>query len=806
MSRTLRKMFDGALRIAIPMIQRDYAHGRDSAVEVRERFLSALQEALDRPGGDPYEPLDLDFVYGSRAAAGEFAPLDGQQRLTTLFLLHWYLALRDGEIDDFRSWACFPGLGEAQRPAAAFSYEVRPSSRDFFDRIVGANIDLDDLLAPGDGESGPLSRTIRDQHWFFRSWLRDPTIQSCLAVLDAIHQRFGSSSGHYRRLVDPEEPAITFQFLDLQELGLTDDLYIKMNARGKPLTEFETFKASFQKHVHDVLGASTRQLATDAGSTAVPTSLYVANRFDTAWCDLFWEYRGVATNADQQTMNAIRGVALLNWPTVASARAEKEVLETLEQLRAAEVTTYYDFFESDCLGPEFIGRLIDLFDRWSSDPGAPGRNLQDTRYYDEVGAFRRVVQRGHLGPRSGLAYSEWVQFLAWSRYLLTDLPLEGLADWMRLVVNLSENTIFNRTREFRAALDGMGALLGASGDGLLKYLAEGGTVDGFNKQQVQEERLKAQLILRNQEWRTLIEAAETHAYFRGQIEFLLEFSGVLALWLKDDPICPWDDQEDAVFRQQFLLATRRARTMFHEGDPQDGSRPGLRALDGYLWERALLCEGNYLLSNRLNHGLLVDSDRDLSWKRLLRADLRDKTLQAKRALLGRLFDHVDPEDVEASLLARIEQGVGDDPTDDLGLPGWRERLVEDPSLIKYCRRHRLLRVVPGHSIYLLSKKRRNGRHLALFTKHLEGRVQSLLDDGLLKPFSHALCDEVMTDTEETWLTVTGAGQPVYVEYSEGAFQLMAPVALADEDGTRRWTVAPDDIEGRLVELAERARR
>ena len=29
-------------------------------------------------------------------------------------------------------------------------------------------------------------------------------------------------------------------------MGLNDDLYIKMNSRGKPLTEFENFKARFQ--------------------------------------------------------------------------------------------------------------------------------------------------------------------------------------------------------------------------------------------------------------------------------------------------------------------------------------------------------------------------------------------------------------------------------------------------------------------------------------------------------------------------------------------------------------------------------
>ena len=79
-------------QIQIPIIQRDYAQGRiDPKVsEIREGFLSALVEALKT--SDNSNPLILDFIYGSTINNNSlFIPLDGQQRLTTLFLLHWYL-------------------------------------------------------------------------------------------------------------------------------------------------------------------------------------------------------------------------------------------------------------------------------------------------------------------------------------------------------------------------------------------------------------------------------------------------------------------------------------------------------------------------------------------------------------------------------------------------------------------------------------------------------------------------------------------------------------------------------------------
>ena len=83
---------DAVTSIEIPLIQRDYAQGRtDSRVtEIRDRFLDVLYDAVT---GDAN--VGLDFVYGD-VEGGTLRPLDGQQRLTTLFLLHWYLGYRAG--------------------------------------------------------------------------------------------------------------------------------------------------------------------------------------------------------------------------------------------------------------------------------------------------------------------------------------------------------------------------------------------------------------------------------------------------------------------------------------------------------------------------------------------------------------------------------------------------------------------------------------------------------------------------------------------------------------------------------------
>ena len=121
--------------VVIPIIQRDYAQGRVGFENLREKFLGSLLTAL-KTG----EQLKLDFVYGSTNHQHQFYPLDGQQRLTTLWLLHWYIAYRLNKLTD----------SSIIDRLLHFSYETRSSSKQFCERLVkyGAkNLSTEDLIA-----------------------------------------------------------------------------------------------------------------------------------------------------------------------------------------------------------------------------------------------------------------------------------------------------------------------------------------------------------------------------------------------------------------------------------------------------------------------------------------------------------------------------------------------------------------------------------------------------------------------------------------------------------------------------------
>ncbi len=252
--------------IIIPKIQRDYAQGReDKKVEIiRNSILDDFEKILlsDR------DQLNLDFVYGSNDY-GKIIPLDGQQRLTTLFLLHIYLSKVSGN------------CGEKNREIfKKFKYEIRSSTQKFIDALV----------------DNKFSEDIENQPWFFNSWKKDPTVKGMLVMFKAIHEKFNGKGELWNKLENEEK--ITFYFLPLNKFKLTDELYVKMNSRGKPLSDLENFKAWLDEKLAQLNGFDNSDWSL---------------KLDTTWTDLFWNNDNDDYSVDNEMLNFFRGIAMYNY-------------------------------------------------------------------------------------------------------------------------------------------------------------------------------------------------------------------------------------------------------------------------------------------------------------------------------------------------------------------------------------------------------------------------------------------------------------------------------------------------------------
>ncbi|WP_422993583.1 DUF262 domain-containing protein [Undibacterium sp. Di24W] len=692
------------LVVEIPIIQRDYAQGREKQSAVREAFLTALFSYLEE--GKTHR--DLDFVYGSVALneadnlidggdiSGRFIPLDGQQRLTTLFLLHWYLGQISGKAEYFRT-----ALGVNGR--SRFTYKTRSSSREFCDALLKHDLNLE-YLRNNDGNEKIISATIQDASWFYLSWSGDPTIRAMLNMLDAIHQKFKGCADFFERLVDEENPVITFLFLNLHEFNLTDDLYIKMNARGKPLTHFENFKARLEKKLKS-FGGPWPVYKLKFRDLPVGGYEYFIHKIDTDWADIFWDYRNESSDDntyDDELMNFI-AMALANCHLLQTGQ-ESKMFGSVGVVRRL---SFMEYEGAGCLTQGNLAQLITQLDLLGSH-GKIKQYLDTNPYYDEEKVFKKIIT-------NTTNYSEKLRFYAFYELLARGFRDEHLLDWMRVIFNLTENTPFNTLDNYYRALKSLRDLI-AHAEPIHTLLKRNVVVLGFTQEQILEEKIKAHLLTKSPAWKQEILKTEAHPYFEGQIGFILKFSGIVDYY-NEHFSTDWGDSDVNYFKQ-FCFYAQSSSAVF-----------SLIAADSrninYAWERAVLSKGFYMNGTTVDRFNLLSArginniDRDHSWKRLLRPIGKDPLWDQKQSFVKAVFD--DPDfstvDVKGALEVICAKALNTSQGNE-----WRMLLIEMPQLFTLCRQGFI--VHNNHEIVLLHESQRNHYHSELFSKYLELKLLS----------------------------------------------------------------------------------
>lgn len=606
-------------KIIIPKLQRDYAQGRQGTVvkRVRDKFLEALYDAVMG------NPIKLDFVYGSLDEDGTFTPLDGQQRLTTLFLLYWYAAKKENVVPHRYEFLKF------------FGYETRYSARDFCTTLIDFN----------PGFTNKLSEEIKDATWFPLDWLNDPTIRSMLIMLDDIDNKFKNVEGLFDKL---DGDAVTFYFRAIEDLGLTDELYIKMNSRGKPLTLFEHFKAELLRE----LKAVDKDLANN-----------IAHKIDREWTDLLWAHRNI--HDDRIDNDSIDDAFLRYFRFICDmicygngyvyyeghgkeysavgrnndefALIEKYFSHTLSEAKKNFETleSYFDVWFK--LGEESTG---EFFSRFISLTHEPGKII-----CNDIDLFEKCIfgyAEVTLSDKKHFTPGEMVRLFAFTTYLaerdVLNITEMQFARRLRIINNLILNSV-NEVRDtpdsdsgnriprilklVREILKGeeLGNLVG-KGNKESKY--------GFNPTQFEEEIEKEDWVRKNPARAEELYALEDHKLLNGQI-------GVVGL-----------SNADRFARFASLFSCNYDAVSC-----------------------AMLAKGDYSQTYR-NKVQLGERKRDLPWQELFHSskyDGFDNTSKILRALLDEreIFDDVYLRNVAESYIKKC----GED-----GLYDWRYYFIK----------------------------------------------------------------------------------------------------------------------------------
>lgn len=463
------KSFLCKYHVVIPMVQRDYAQGRTSIEvnRVRNRFLTAIKNYLLQPDSN-YEVMKMDFVYGeteniwSKTETNKLekiivTPLDGQQRLTTLFLLHWYAAKKS--LIHKEDYAFLEH----------FTYDIRPSSRDFCVH----------LLAFAPSFSSSIKEQIIDQYWFMGDWHNDPTILSMLTMLDSINDKFSDVNNLWNLLTGTNE-RIVFFFLPLAENGLSDELYIKMNSRGKKLTPFEHFKAEFE----DLYERDSEE------------SMTINHKFDVEWADIFFSYRDNDNLTDKEFMRYFFYIShiLCYQQSIKKSTDEFELIKLLYQ-ESPNAVQNRKFFEQtmDCwyqVKNEFgtIGTFFNKYLTQSTyEEGKVATYKTIAEYHTNQNFFHACIKLYQVN--NNFSYSDFLFLFGIITYLLNKTEIEESAfiDRLRILRNLIWNS---SSGEIRGDSDYMKDLLTEVEILMLKGIIKIGLKHGFNGFQEAEENDK----------------------------------------------------------------------------------------------------------------------------------------------------------------------------------------------------------------------------------------------------------------------------------------------------------------------------
>ena len=461
--------------IQIPIIQRDYAQGRHDVdvIEIRNTFLNVISSKLSNE-----EILHLDFVYGSIKKGNYFIPLDGQQRLTTLFLLYFYFGKKEKHNIDFLS---------------KFTYETRASSREFCNKLVQHNINfLEDTL----------SEQIKDSHWFLPYWDNDPTIKSMFTMLDSIHQSFKNKS-YFEKL-----NKITFEFFELEKFGLDDDLYIKMNARGKPLTPFENFKAHFEQ----LLGKVDINLENE-----------FSKKIDKEWVDVFWNYKDKNFLIDEAFMNYfyfISEMLYIKSKKVFRELSNVDIKSKLDDIYWDKENIKFLFLSIDNL-PTILESFKSIFSTYEY------KDNLITLFDKDINLTKKIIRNNSISLEQKI-----ILYIIINHFEKNEFVTENLIRLIRVIRNL-----LGRIRGLKQSqlyytqslkYENLHKLINLFSQFINKNIYEELlsndleiTSTSISKLSLKQERTKAELISQNNSFEKLIFRLEDFKYLKGDIDNFL---------------------------------------------------------------------------------------------------------------------------------------------------------------------------------------------------------------------------------------------------------------------------------------------
>ncbi len=233
--------------IYVPEFQRNYLQGDDSNESIKYKRDCLLDDIFNCIESQS-KSINLGFIYGrvEESYKGKllFYPYDGQQRLTTLYFLYLLIYFK------------FKNYDEIDSIKEKLSYQTRISTNRFIESFLSWILDSkerDNIYNDFWNKDGKdLKGFIMSQDWFMMTeWNYDVSIINMLSIIVEISRRIkdlGDKTGIDNFIDKDENNPFQFDFIYVDDISKSDDLYIKINARGKALSPFENLKSDIDEY------------------------------------------------------------------------------------------------------------------------------------------------------------------------------------------------------------------------------------------------------------------------------------------------------------------------------------------------------------------------------------------------------------------------------------------------------------------------------------------------------------------------------------------------------------------------------
>ena len=226
---SLSELFSGDSKIIVPDMQRDYCWGDKNNESLVLKFLESLFESFE---DNKNTELQLGMIYAYESPKNHIQLCDGQQRLTTLYLLMGLLhkkinsnSLKDCLISTFE-W-------ENDDKECRLQYAIRESTLYFLNDLVdNCFINHQEISI------------IKKQSWYFNEYDLDPTIQSMINALGIIEKEISKKTPpqYLNDFTGFLLEKVKLLYFNMENRKRGEEMFVIINTTGEPLTPTENLK------------------------------------------------------------------------------------------------------------------------------------------------------------------------------------------------------------------------------------------------------------------------------------------------------------------------------------------------------------------------------------------------------------------------------------------------------------------------------------------------------------------------------------------------------------------------------------